>query len=75
MIEWKKSRTPRNNPMPVRTEKQRTIDLLLPAVQGNGPTDGENMPFVESFLKGRAAMFGGAERNLLSETKGSGISV
>ena len=40
----------------VHTEKQRSIDLLLLAVQANGLTDGENMPFVESLLEGRAAM-------------------
>ncbi len=40
----------------VHAEKQWSIDLLLPAIQANGLTDGENMPFVESFLEGRAAM-------------------
>jgi hypothetical protein len=49
----------------VHTEKQGSIDFLLPAIQANGLTDGENMPFVESFLEGRAAMPGGAEGNPL----------
>ena len=40
----------------VHTEKQRAIDLLLPAIQANSLTDGENMPFVESFLESGAPM-------------------
>ena len=37
--------------MCVHTEKQRAINLLLPAVQANGLADGENMPFIESLLE------------------------
>ena len=42
--------------MRVHAEKQRAIDLLLLAVQANGLTDGEDMPFVESLFECGTAM-------------------
>ncbi len=35
----------------VHTQKQRAIDLFLPAVQANGLTDGEDVPFVEGLVE------------------------
>ena len=37
--------------MRVHAEKQRAINLLLLSVQANGLTDGEDVPFVESFFE------------------------
>src|ERR1019366_1340120 len=56
--------------MRVHAEKQRTIDLLLLPVQANGLTDGQDMPFIESSLEGRAAMPRRAERNPLFRNRG-----
>ena len=49
----------------IHPEKQRAIDLMLFSVKANGLTDGKDVPFVKSFIEGRTAMPGGAERNPL----------
>ena len=42
--------------MRFHTEKQRAIDLFLLPVQANGLTDGEDVPFIESFFEGGTTM-------------------
>lgn len=40
------------------SEKEWSIDLLMPAVQANGLSDGEDMTFIERLPQGRPAIVG-----------------
>ena len=60
--------------MRIDAEEQRTVDLLLLAVQANRLADGQDVRFVERLVECGAAMPGGAERHPLRRHRRVGLS-
>ena len=58
--------------MGVDTQEERTVGLLLSAVEANGLGDGQDVPLVERAIEGRATVTRGAKGNPLLRNLGIG---